>query len=43
MEAGVNWFMILDFVGWLLSMVANAATAVIAIGVTVIAYRMKKA
>lgn len=42
MDVG-NWFMILDFVGWLLSMVANAATVVIALGVTLIAYRMKTA
>ena len=32
-------FMWLDIIGWLLSILANAATIVIAIGVTVLAYR----
>ena len=32
-------FMWLDIIGWLLSILANAATIVIAIGMTVLAYR----
>ena len=32
-------FMWLDIIGWLLSILANAATIVIAIGVVVLAYR----
>jgi hypothetical protein len=32
-------FMWLDIIAWALSMLANAATIVIAIGVTVLAYR----
>ena len=32
-------FMWLDIIGWMLSILANAATIVIAIGVVVLAYR----
>ena len=32
-------FMYLDIIAWVLSILANAATVVIAIGVTVLAYR----
>ena len=32
-------FMWLDIIGWLLSILANAATVVIAVGVSILAYR----
>lgn len=42
MDVG-QWFMILDFVAWLLGMAGNAATCAIAIGVGVIAFKLKQA